>query len=93
VLILFAQIQLRAVGQGIALGAGAAGMRTLNLGPGNADFLVVPGHTPLVVRVLEIVALVAELRLVAKHQEAMGKAPGDQELLFALLGQLHTLKN
>lgn len=54
----------------------------------SGSFQAIP---PLVIGVPEVVALVAELRLVAEHQEAMGKAPENQKLIFVLRGQLHAV--
>ena len=67
-MILFAQVQGRAVGKGIALGAGIAGVCAGQLRPTDADGRVIPGKTTFVTGVVEIGAFVAEFRGVGQHQ-------------------------
>jgi len=83
-LVLVAEDEGAAVGQGVALAVGTSPVGAHDLGPLDADCGVIPGHTALVSGVVEIRDLVDELGLVAQDQEAVGKALGDIELFFVL---------
>ena len=60
---------------------------TRNLWPGDIDSRVIPRDTPLFVRPVEVIALVAELCKRREDQEPVGKALGDEELVLLLRRQ------
>ena len=86
-LILLRQAKGRAVFQSVLAGIGASGVPAHKAGPADGKRRIVPGDAALVIGVVEVVAFVAELRHVGKHQESMGESPGNQELVLVFLGQ------
>ena len=58
-------------------------------GPVDCQRLVVPTDACLLLRRIDIVHLIGEDGLVAQHEEAVGKATGNEELAFVLVAQLH----
>ena len=81
-LVLLAEDQGASVGQGIAFGGSGAGIGTLYAGPLDAQGWVVPGNAALVTGMIEVAGLITDGSSIGQHQEAMGKALPDQQLLM-----------
>lgn len=69
-LVLLAQNDLRRV----------EGVVALERRPLNPDLWIVPHDSAFIGRAVNVVAFVAELRLVREHEKAVGKASGNEEL-------------
>lgn len=57
----------------------------------DGDIRVIPHEPALVIRMIDIVALVAEDRIIAQHKEAMSKTTRDKELTMVLGRENHAL--
>src|SRR5699024_6143002 len=90
-LVLIAQVQCRTIFQRVTLCTCTALVLTFQLRPFNANLRVVPCHATLVIRMPEVIDLVAELCFIAQNQEAVCKALRDKELLLILSRQGNTV--
>lgn len=71
----------------IAGGAGRTLIFADELGPLDANFRVVPGHTAFIIGMPEIIDFIAEFRHVTENQEPMSKTFGNEELLLIFFRQ------
>ena len=85
------QVQRGAVIETITGGISAAGIRTDDMRPLDADGRIVPRDAALIARCIEICHLIAELCDVGEHEEAMCESRGDVELKVVVLGKLHAI--
>ena len=64
---------------------------TIKRGPFDGDIRVIPHEPALVTRMIDIVTLVAEDRIIAQHKETVSKTTRDKELAVVLGRENHAL--
>ena len=65
--------------------------RHINFRPPNANVRIIPGKSSFIVRMVEVIALVAELSFIGENQEAMSEASRNQELFLVLGRELYSV--
>ena len=60
---------------------------TFHCGPINPNYRIIPHETALIVRMINIVALIAEFSLIAQNQKALRESSGTKELPVVFSGK------